>query len=182
MTTWAVLATGPSMSQAVTDLVRGRCQVVSVSDAYRLAPWADVLVSCDKAWWDEHPDALDFKGAKYGCMPEFHAVSGVERFKAPSGSNSGLLGLMVAVSLGATKVLLCGVDMHSPGEHFFGKHPAPLKSTTEDRMQIFKRQFDRYHPKGVDIVNCTPGSALNCYPKGDLVECLHESNSLSRGE
>lgn len=172
MTTWAVLATGPSMSQAVADSLRGRCEVVAVSDSYKLAPWADALVSSDRAWWDAHPEALEFEGSKFGCMPEFQALPEVARFAAQSGTNSGLLGLMVAASLGATKVLLCGMDMHSPGGHFFGNHPANLKSTTAQRMEVFKKQFARYQPKGVDIVNCTPGSALMAYRVGNLEEEL----------
>lgn len=172
MTTWAVLATGPSMSQSVADAVRGRCSVVAVSDAYKLAPWADVLVSADKAWWDHNPEALRFPGKKYGAMPDFNAVPGVERFRVSGGTNSGLLGLMVAVHLGATKVLLCGFDLHSPGEHFFGRHPAELKSTPAKRMEAFKQQFTRYRPNGIEIVNCSPGSALRCYRMGVLEDEL----------
>lgn len=172
MTTWAVLATGPSMSQSVANAVRGRCCVVAVSDAYKLAPWANVLVSADKAWWDHNPEALRFPGKKYGAMPEFNAVPGVERFRVSGGTNSGLLGLMVSVHLGATKVLLCGFDMHSPGEHFFGRHPKPLKSTTADRMAAFRRQFMTFKPKGVEIINCTPGSELKVYPMGRLEDEL----------
>jgi len=160
------------MSQAVADAVRGRCKVAAVSDSIRLAPWADVLVSADRAWWDFHGETLDFAGPRYGVMPDFHQIKGVERFKAPSGTNSGLLAAMVAVSLGATKVLLCGVDLHSPGDHFFGRHPAELKSTPAKRLEVFKEQFARYRPKGVEIVNCSPNSALRCYRMGVLEEEL----------
>lgn len=172
MTTWAVLATGPSMSRAIADAVHGRCQVVAVSDSIRLAPWADVLVSADRAWWDFHGEKLDFAGLRFGVMPDFQQIKGVERFKAPSGTNSGLLAAMVAVSLGATKVLLCGVDLHSPGDHFFGRHPEGLKSTPARRLEAFKEQFARYRPQGVEIVNCSPGSALKAYPMGGLEDYL----------
>lgn len=174
MTTWAVLASGPSMSQSVADSVNGRCKVVAVSDVYRLAPWADVLVSTDAAWWLHHQDALKFSGPKIGAMPDFRSVEGVGRFPADSGTNSGLLGVMVAVHFGATRVLLCGVDMHSAGDHFFGKHPAPLKTTPPGRMEIFKRQFAAYRPKGVEIINCTPGSALRVYRMGNLEHLLSQ--------
>lgn len=164
------------MSQHVADAVCGRCKVVAVSDAYKLAPWADVLVSADRAWWDTHPEALKVPGKKYGAMPEFNTVPGVERFRAQSGTNSGLLALMVAVAEGAEKVLLCGLDMHSPGEHFFGRHPKPLKSTTADRMAVFRRQFAAFRPQGVRIVNCTPESALKVYPMGRLEDELGASD------
>lgn len=167
---WCVLASGPSMSQAVADKVRDRCHVVAVSDCFRLAPWADVLASCDGAWWRANPDALDFAGKKYGLMPDYSSVQGVEKFEAPSGINSGLLGLLVAVKLGATKVLLAGFDMH--GTHYFGPHPAPLKNTKPERFEVFKRQFVHYRPRRVDVVNVTPGSGLDVFPKADLDDCL----------
>lgn len=176
---WAVLATGPSMSQAVADVVRSKVKVVAVSDAYRLAPWADVLCSTDAGWWKANPAALEFAGDKYGAMPEFRGVPGVERFPADSSTNSGLLGVKVAVHLGARRVLLCGFDMNQPGDHFFGRHPAPLKSTTADRQEVFKRQFAWFRPRGVEIINCTPGSALDCYQRRDLEDCLAESAVLA---
>lgn len=143
--------------------------MIVVSDAWRLAPWADALASSDAAWWKANPDALEFPGEKYGAMPDFQKVEGVARFGTSSGTNSGLLGCMVSQSLGATKVLLCGFDMHS--SHFFGPHKV-LKNTTPARFEIFKRQFSQYKPAGVDIVNCTPNSALKAYRIGKLEEEL----------
>lgn len=169
--TWAVLATGPSMSAEIAQSVKGKCRVAAVSDAWRLAPWADVLVSADAAWWRENQSALKFPGAKYGAMPEFQKIEGVERFPGTvSGVNSGLLACQVAVSLGAKRILLLGFDMH--GSHYFGAHPAPLKNTTLKRFEIFKQQFERYQPKDVDIVNVTEGSSLRCYRKSTLAKEL----------
>jgi len=175
MTTWVVLATGPSMSQAVADQVKRRCKAVAVSDAWKLAPWADALVSTDGAWWKAHPEALEFEGRKFGAMQSFRPIESVESFPAETHTNSGLLGLMVAVHLGATRVLLCGIDLNQPGHHFFGRHPVPLKSTSADRMEAFKRQFGRYRPKGVEIINCSLASSLLAYPKIDLVDALEEN-------
>lgn len=166
------------MSQAIADQVRPRCKVVAVSDAWHLAPWADALVATDEAWWKAHPDALRFAGKRFGLMPSFRLVAGVERLTiATTDTNSGLFGLMVAVHLGATRVLLCGVDLNRPGNHFFGRHPAPLKPTSVHRMEDFKRQFSHYKPRGIEIINCSPSSALECYPKGDLSTWLNKPSS-----
>ncbi len=174
MTTWAVLATGASMSQQTADAVKGKCHVVAVSDAYKLAPWADALVSSDLAWWKANPEARNCDGRKFIGF-SIDVPAGVERFSgAISGSNSGLLGVQVAVSLGARKVLLCGFDMG--GTHYFGPHLPPLKNTKPDRFREFKKQFLRYKPRGVEIINCTPGSQLTCYPRGDLAGGLHGAN------
>jgi hypothetical protein len=170
--TFCVVATGPSLTQQQVDSVRDRCRVVVVSDAYRLAPWADALVSADAAWWKAHRDALEFPGLKFGNTHDFQNLPQVEKLNAASGLNSGLLGIMTAVKLGATRVLLLGFDLHSPGNHFFGQHHKPLKSTSDDRMKVFHRQFKNYRPRNVEILNCTPGSALKCYPKARLEDCL----------
>lgn len=173
---FAVLATGPSMSQSIADSVRGRCKVVAVSDSYKLAPWADALAATDYAWWRTHRDAQKFAGKKFAIFPQFHQMDGIESISADTSTNSGLLGMMVAVKLGATRVLLCGFDLHSPGKHFFGLHPAPLTSTPPARMEVFKYQFSRYHPPGIEIINCTPGSSLRCYPRGKLSDCLESQD------
>lgn len=174
MTTWAVLATGPSMSQVVADQVRGRCPVVAISDAFRLAPWADALVSTDMAWWRVHPDAANFAGLKFTGAPYFQVMAGVDRLPgAHSGTNSGLLGMMAAHYLGATRILMCGFDLR--GTHFFGKHPLPLCNTTSDRFDGFKKQFAMWRPRGLEIVNCTPDSALTAYARCDLATALQST-------
>lgn len=165
---FAVLATGPSLTLSIADSVRDRCHVVAVSDAHRLAPWADALASTDGKWWKAHPEALEFAGRKFTAAPSFVQLDGVERMPVDTATNSGLLGLMVAVKLGATRVLLCGLDMHSPGQHFFGRHPSPLRHSEQRHLELHKRQFAQYKPRGVEIINCTPGSALQAYPMGNL--------------
>jgi hypothetical protein len=171
---FAVLATGPSMGLGVARSVMGRCSVVAVSDAFVLAPWADALVSTDHSWWRHHPEASAFKGRKFSGMVDYQNVEGVEKLAGENATNSGLLGVKVAVLMGATKVLLCGFDLHSPGQHFFGRHGGSLRSTTAQRMEAFKRQFERYQPRGVEIINCTPDSTLRVYPTASLDACLAE--------
>ncbi len=164
MTTFAILATGPSMSQAVADSARS-LRRIAVSDAWRLAPDADALVSTDAAWWRANREAMDFAGRKFSVGH----VTGVERVEGmATSSNSGLLAMHVAVKLGATRILLLGFDMH--GTHFFGPHMAPLVNTTPDRFEIFKRAFKRW--AGCPVVNCTPNSALECFPRGTIDQYL----------
>lgn len=162
---WAILCTGPSMSQAVADSVRGRCKVIAVSDSYKLAPWADLLVSADRSWWRVHTP--EFAGRKFAAV----AAPGAEIFReGVTGNNSGLLAARIAVSMGAKRVLFLGLDMQ--GTHFFGPHPEGLRNTTPLRFDAFKRQFAQYKPKGVELINCTPESALTCYPKMGLEDAL----------
>lgn len=178
MKTAVILATGPSMSAQLANSVhRKGTIVIAVSDAYRLAPWADALVSQDLAWWNFHKEALDFAGRKFrGPDVRGTKLPGVEIVEpggiVASGTNSALLATHVAVTFyEAEKVLLLGV--HMSGGHFFGQHPAPLKNTTPARFEVMKNQFERYKPRGVKIFNCTPGSELKAYPFRDLCDALH---------
>lgn len=165
MATWAVLATGQSMSQEIADSVRGKCKVAAVSDAIELAPWADCLVSADGSWWRHKKP--EFAGPKYtlATVPDTERV-----VDTPMGTNSGLLALRVAVMLGATRVLLLGIDLH--GTHYFGPHTGALKNTTPQRMETFKQQFASYKPRNVEIWNCSPSSHLMAYPKANLEQVL----------
>lgn len=65
--TVAILAGGPSLTQAQVDACRDRCRVIAVNNAYQCAPWADVLYFCDEKWWGWHRDRAgyrDFAGMK----------------------------------------------------------------------------------------------------------------------
>lgn len=173
MSVWVVLATGESMSQAIADSVRGRCRVVAVSDAFRLAPWADAMVSNDSAWWAKNLDAMKiFTGRKF-CGAQTK-MSGLEYIKPTGGFsfgiNSGLQGMRVVtiVDPHASKILLSGFDMR--GTHYFGLHPKPLRNTTPHRFEVHRRQFKLW--RGCKVINCTPSSSLKCFPMGSLEEEL----------
>lgn len=173
MSTFVVLATGESLTGDQVAFVRqkheqGMCKAIAVSNSYKLAPWADALVSNDSAWWREHKDAMKFVGRKF-CGGAYQQL---ERLKADgnysSGTNSGLQGMRAAQLMGATKILLLGFDMK--GSHFFGKHPAPLRNTTPNRFRVHIAQFRKW--KGCLVINCSPGSALKQFPFMDIRDTL----------
>lgn len=159
---FAVIATGPSLTDAQVQAVR-HLPCVAVSNAYLKAPWAVALASADLRWWLHYRP--EFAGRRFSVS----TVPDAERVDLVSGSNSGLLGMEVAVLLGATSLLLLGFDMK--GDHFFGPHPVGLKNTDRVGFERFKRQFSGF--KKVPVVNCTPGSALDCFPKMDLACALN---------
>ncbi len=103
-----ILATGPSMSTGVADSVRGFGKVIAVSDAYRLAPWADVLVSADSAWWYHHKP--EFEGRKFSAanMERIERIEGIH-----GGVNSGALA--VAVRRGSSCWASMGMARTSSG-------------------------------------------------------------------
>lgn len=161
----AVLCTGPSLTQADVDLCRERCdKVVAVSDAIYMAPWADALVSYDKGWWWAHKP--EYAGPKYHCHVE--KVEGVEQFE-PRPGNSGTLGIAVAARMNPDRIVLLGADLK--GTHFFGRHTkAGLRNTQPHQFRIMHNQFSRLAK--LPVVNCSPDSALTCFPKMSLMDAL----------
>lgn len=162
MQNFAVLCTGPSLTQAAVDAVR-HLRVIAVNGAYTLAPWAEVLVANDGKWWACNPEAMKFAGRKFSSQN----VLGLERINPNGaiGTNtcSGVLALEVAKRLGAKRILLLGADFR-PG-HFFGDYRHPMKNTTPDRRAVHRKQFRSWRDgnAGISVLNCTPGSGLDVF-------------------
>lgn len=164
----AVLCTGPSLTQADVDLCREYCdKVVAVSDAIYMAPWADALVSYDKAWWNAHRP--DYNGPKYHCGLE--KIEGLELVD-PRPGNSGTLGVVIAARFKPKRIILLGADMK--GSHFFGRHTkSNLRNTQQHQFRTMQSQFAKLAK--LPVVNCSPDSDLMCFPKMSLKEALEVS-------
>jgi hypothetical protein len=195
--TIACLATGPSLTQADCDWLRDHAiPAVAVNDAYRLAPWAQVLYSSDRQWWPFYKGVPAFQGLKFGIgsgmgkdngfrhYPEIQCLrntgyDGLELNPAglKNGRNSGYAAVNLAVHLGAARILLLGYNLcRLPGKtHFFGDHPSAL-SQNPSLYPSFARTFATLvkplREIGVEIVNCTPETALTCFPRLPLEQAL----------
>jgi len=175
MTDVFVLGTGPSLTQSIVDSVRGRGIVVSVSNAYQLAPWAEALVSTDAAWWNHYNPVFD--GKKY-CPNLVDGTIRVSQF--PPHENSGVLACRVAREFyNPTRICLLGFDFG--GGHFFGDHPQPLQNTKPERFSVFQEQFrielHRCEQAGIQLINCTENSQLKKIPKLPLSEFLDSKHA-----
>ena len=182
-----VAATGPSLTAQQLELCR-RLPLVVVNDAYRLAPWAPVLYACDAAWWDHHQGAPGFEGERWSSHHDggndkrecalrwgLQLVAGSDRegfSRDPArihyGGNSGFQAINLATLWGAARVLLLGFD--GGAGHFFGNHPASLRNANADRFRTHFHLAARDLP--CPVINCTPGSRLDCFPKVGLNEAL----------
>lgn len=190
--TVAILASGPSMSQAVADQVRAAgVPALVVNNTFRLAPWADLLYAADSAWWQFTPGAQRFDGVKVSCEP----VRGIPHLRnagklgysdepdcVHTFGNSGAQAIQIAAKAGAARILLCGFDF--TGTHWHGAHVAPLRNSTPelmlqwaDGMQLLATELAS---RGVSVLNCTPRSALKCFPAATLEDAL-ETRSASAG-
>jgi hypothetical protein len=198
-----VAAPGPSLTAEVVERCKGH-RTVAVQDAYRLMPFADVLYGCDAEWWRVHGGAAGFNGQKWSTHDDAHndkravaadygvhlvAGKAAEGFSLDPavihyGSSSGFQAVNLAILMGAAKIVLIGFDMRVADgrRHFFGDHPEPLNNKAD--FASFVPPFVRAAqsmPPGVEILNATPGSALQCLPMVDLDDVLPDAEPASPG-
>lgn len=186
--TVAILASGPSMSQDIADAVRASgVPALVTNETFRLAPWADLLFAADSAWWSSRAqDALKFPGLKVTTNEStpfrqvLHLRAG-ERLgfdpdpsRLATGGNGGYQALHIAVHAGAARVLLFGFDMR--GGHWHGQHATPLSNPSPGTFARWVAAFETLAPhlraRGVEVLNCAPGSALRCFPAASMAEAL----------
>lgn len=92
-----------------------------------------------------------------------------------SGRNSGFQALNLAVLAGAKRIILLGYD-GAPGSdgrtHWHGGHPSPSAGIYEHIRRSFSVVESELEAAGVTVLNCSPGSAINAFPKASLAEVL----------
>lgn len=190
--TIVILASGPSLN--TTDIATCRAamagdsqsHVIAIKDSIRLAPWADVLYACDRRWWRAHPETASYAGPKYGLeavvdRPDVQVLrntgeTGLELDPSGlrTGRNSGYQAINLAVHLGARRIALLGYDMKTDakgkqrwfGDHSYGGPMIPFYTFRELMPTI----VPPLAALGVYVMNCTPGSALECFPHHGLDE------------
>jgi len=87
------------------------------------------------------------------------------------GKNSGFQALNLAVLAGAKKIVLLAIDGR-PG-HFHGGHPRPTPELFWEAMRkAFSAAERAIADAGVYVVNSSPGSALDSFPKLPLEQAL----------
>lgn len=95
-----------------------------------------------------------------------------ERNGLCTGANGGYQALGLAVAAGAARVLLLGYDMRKVDgrSNWHAGHATP---THEAWYDVYRKPFDSIKRiPGVEVFNCTPGSALKTYPFADIATLL----------
>lgn len=184
-----ILGGGPSLTQADVDLCRGKGLVIAINDAYRLAPWADVLYAADAKWWAWHKGVPDFRGLKFSLQPDAAQWPGVTVLTNTgeqglelnpgglrTGRNSGYQAINLAVHLGATRLVLLGYDMQLTGgkAHWFGEHPDRQHSPYATFLERFTHIVEPLAAVGVEVVNSSRETALTLFPRVPLEDALGE--------
>jgi hypothetical protein len=189
----AILAAGPSAKQQPIELLRDRIHVVAINESYKLAPWSEILYSCDFAWWQAHKGVKDFAGLRLSHDLRACREYGLHRVMIEqvgsndvlldqptyvgAGGNSGFQAFNLALQFGVTGVMLIGVDCSlDHGMHWHGIHRMPMSNPMEINVKRWRQAFDgvaaRVRALGIDVVNCSEISKLTEYPKMTVPEAL----------
>lgn len=189
MQTWFCLASGPSMCAEDAEAVRGRGTVIAIGNTGELAPWANILYSCDPTWWRAYGDRFAaFKGRKvalhqYGLPEEVEAIQyrnapGLGTDRVHTGNNSGYQAINLAFLEGAKRIVLLGYDMQHTGgrHHWHADHPRHLGNFNPGMPELCRPKFTPLAADlaraGVEVVNASRETALTCFTRQPLAEVL----------
>jgi len=198
--TVVITACGPSLTAEQVADHSEDCRMIAISDSYKLNPKAHILYSCDARWWQWHKNALDFRGVRIGLAwnknindwnpgwkdhdrSNIFCLAGTGETGLESdpqglrtGGNSGYQAINLAVHLGAKRIILLGYDMQpdpAGRHHFFGDHPGDIPPPPYDLfIEPFRSLVDPLKELKIDVINCTPSSALDCFPAAKLEEAV----------
>lgn len=163
--------------------------VIAINDAYQMAPWATYHYFCDAKWWEWHKDRLDYQAFRGQRICHDDVVEpGILRVKGKdnegmsesqdlihTGKNSGYQALNIALLMGATRILLLGYDMkiaRSGAAHWFGDHPDGIRSNYPGWWTYYSVAAEQLERLGIEVINCSPDTALNCFPRMSLESAL----------
>ena len=174
----------------------GLARVIAINTSYRRAPFADVLYACDGAWWRaKDPELLipnvDVVRARFqpeqlwtqdAAAAKEYGLRFIASQRNPGlskraglinqGMNSAYQAMNFSFLAGARRMVLLGVDCK--GGHWHGDHPKPLSNRLPHRQwkEHFARLAHDLRNEGVDVANCSPGTALQAFRLADLHEEL----------
>lgn len=175
-----ILGGGPSLAKIDIDSLRGR-RVIAVNQAFKLAPWLDVMFYGDCRWLQQYSHGLlDFAGLKVTAC-EKHAsepgIKAVRRRNRPYGISrdpgflnwnlsSGASAINLACHFGVKRIILLGFDMKKNGNrcNWHDDYINPVKLGAKNPYPRFMHPFpyiaEDLIKMNVECINATAGSAL----------------------
>lgn len=177
------IAGGSSLTDEQCAMV-SHLPTIGVNDAYRRAK-LDILYACDYPWWKHYNGVPEFTGLKITPSVKAAKEFGLQCVKLDGydglnktpghvcgGGNSGYQALNIAYHLKPARVILLGYDMK--GDHWFTNRPAKFKKNAPltkfvQNFKIISREIKR---ENIEVVNCSPDTALNCFEQMNLADVL----------
>lgn len=189
------LATGPSLTREQVDAARSASvKTIAINDLGLTtrdpsAHWCDIWYAADWQFWHAYQEqaaqsqalkvTADTNAMPHGVVDLFLDTKNGAKAKeyakgyAVSGGHSGFQALQVAIFCGATRICLVGYDCKPKGNatNYFGRKPQHLHRDSSYKLwpQCYQ---DLKLPDGVEVINCTPDSAIKAYPYKEISEVL----------
>lgn len=184
-----ILASGPSLREFIREgSVPPGVRTIAVNSTAFAVPAADVVFGVDFMWWKVHHQQVrrDSKAQLWTsdrtAAERFNLnfvrganSGGLHTTRVNGNGNSGAAAINLATLFGAKRILLLGFDM-KPGandeRHWHPDHPKPCAQAQcfDDWLYKFGAIARDAEKQGVEIINCTPGSALTVFPVMPLKE------------
>jgi len=171
--TVACIASGPSLTYEDCARVESAgIPSIAVNNSWERARFSDILFAADFAWWKRNFEGITIPAERWTNNVQAARVYGLNLQHKRKSLNSGLLAIKLAINLGAKIILLLGYDAKiDNGTHWHGNHKL-TKNPDAKRCDIWLRQFMMEDFGDITIINCTPKSAINRFPRLGLVEAI----------
>lgn len=185
-----IIGGGPSLKNFDFKKLNGR-RTIAINKAIIYKWDADVLYWTDGRFYTWFKNEVDnFKGLKYALKPGSQYTHDIKVLKKGKpygletdpqslahGFNSGYAAINLAYHLGASRVILLGFDMANDGResHFHDGYPtkgAGNKIYTDKFLPGFKQLNVELKNSGMTILNASPYSKLNIFPKITIEQAL----------
>jgi len=176
-----LLGGGASLTAEIAATVRGRKTIVMNSTA-RLAPWADVLLFVDWPWFRENRPIVDYWAGNVVTISRRAArvLPDKVQLLAPPITRTDKLSaghhaVDIALWLGVSRIVLLGydcrlVDGRSHNHQDYSNRHEVLY--TDWLLPAWEPYPARAAQRGAVVVNATPGSAIEVFPKSNLTGIL----------
>jgi len=197
--TVVIIGGGPSLKDFNRDRLRilkaeKGLRIIGVNDAYEWGSWVDMCFYGDNGWLVTHVrkgDILDYPGlvitnTEYAVIPNWvlrlkRIPLGLtdKKWMCAWNHNSGISAINLACLLGARRIVLIGFDMKIADgkaqwhEDHRGFPPNPNSYPKFMKgAEALAARLPKLFP-GVEVINATPGSAMNTFPIMSLKKALH---------
>ena len=175
--------------------------VIGVNVAFQIGDWIDLVFFGDSGFFLQHQKELaKFPGLKVSTHPKTRDVNWVKFIAKDSNhpkgissnpkmiswnSNSGAAAISVAAHAGASRIILLGFDMKlntTNDKHWHTLYGSPDKSDPQRKRKMPFRRHLLGFPEiakdakrmGIEILNISPDSAINCFRKVTVKELQNE--------
>lgn len=180
--------------------------VIGINVAYLIGDWIDMIFFGDNGFFLSHQQGLaKFSGIKISCNSQVDKYNWIKYLpknnRHPKGisesprmvswnGNSGAAAISIAAHSGAKRIILLGFDMKLNEQNHQHWHDVYHKLPTNQNPRRMKGlPFDRHlrgfpdiardaKMMGIEILNASPDSAIQCFKKVTVQELVTEKQKI----